>query len=159
MDYTMTTYFDVDNIFNQKTTATRTTTNAIYPSGVFVLAFPIQIRMPATETGTTTSSSFSTPNITSITITTSNSHGSNTSLSGGAIAGIAVGAFAVGAFIFAVLGFFLYRSIIRRLDAVSEGSRVSRPEIASKPELDGQGSVSRSTPLVVPELEGGHVSA
>ncbi|PMD16826.1 hypothetical protein NA56DRAFT_649122 [Hyaloscypha hepaticicola] len=171
MTFSTTTYFDVDNVFDQKTTATGTTVNLIYPTGIFVLALPIQIRMPVTETAVASFSS-SSPDITSTTganvaplststskigPTTSNSNSSNPSLSAGAIAGIAIGAFVGGAFVLAVFGFFLYRSIIRRLNTINGGSRVSQPDLASKPELDGQGAVPRSTPFVVPELEASHI--
>jgi hypothetical protein len=179
MTFSITTYFDVDNVFDQKTTAIGTTINPIYPTGIFVLALPIQIRMPATQTGSasflsstlastsTTQTSIapisaSTSYTASTVTTTSISKASNTSLSAGAIAGIAIGAFLGGAFILALFGFFLYRSIMRRLNTINTDSRVSQPsqqEIGSKPELDGQGSVSRSAQLVVSELDGSHIRA
>jgi hypothetical protein len=159
-----TTYFDVDNVFDQKTTAIGTTSDTFYPGGVFVLALPIQIRMPATQSATQTpfisfSTSTSTSSVAPVTMTASSSTALNPSLSGGAIAGIAVGAFLGGAFILAGVGFFLYRLIMRRLNSIDRGLRASHADVALKPELDGQGSVLRSTPIPMPELEGSYRGA
>jgi hypothetical protein len=175
MLFSTTTYFEVDNIFDQKTTGIGTIVNSVSPSGIFVLAFPIQIRNSATETGSTSITSFTsniasatttdpaltsspTSNIASATSTTSNSHGSKISLSGGAIAGITIGAFLGGGFILLAFGFFLYRPVLHWSNFSKKGSGVHDLETTSKPELDGQGSTSRNIPVIISELEDSHIS-
>jgi hypothetical protein len=160
--YITTTYFDVDNVFDQKTTAIGTTSDTVYPAGIYVLALPIQVRMPATQSATlttTTSISTTTSSSSPIASTKSAMPISSPSLSKGAIAGIAVGAFLGGALVLAVIGFFLYRSIMRKLNSIDRDSRVSRVDGASKPELDGQGIVLRPSLAPVSELEGRRIGA
>src|SRR6266536_3895684 len=51
MFFSTTTYFDADNIFDQETTGIGTYVNTVSPRGIYVLAIPVQIRIPATKTG------------------------------------------------------------------------------------------------------------